>query len=627
MENRHRIKVDIAKNSVVGEQTARYKEGDINSSILEIEVTDNGAAVSLRDYEVTLIFLTPAARLIGHDDMTTISGNIITYVLSTELNVAGTVKVEVKLSQNDEITSSSIFNILVEKTLANLNELAYRDRQLPLIARMLNNGGQDGADGKNAYEMAQDDGFTGTYEEWKESLKGEKGEPGNDAEFPSGGAVGNVLVKTTDGVAWAENTGGGGVVDTPLLNVPKTLYARVGSKKELFFDNVIHSKAGEKYDIIVKTMAGKQNQESYSFTPNENHAGNHTVSFRVHKGVNEVLRKECTLQIREPKDISCRVLTIGDSTVASGRITYNLRDILPNITLVGTRGNDNNVHEGIGGITIETYATEQTFNDNTNKFYNPTTDLFSYNYYVETYGGEADVVIFHLGINDGLYEYYMSDERAEELRLRYNNMISSVLSYNDDVKVIVCLTTTPNSSQQWFGDVNQCNQQQVVHKHNVYMIANKVIKYYEENPDERVILIDTNAALDPSAHIADNVHPNEAGYRLMAESIANYMINYAPKELPYEITVKTLTLERDTLTIDAEGTDPDAQFAFKFYKKKTGGGLDKMHETGWQPKGVKSESYTVTESGEYIGYVAMYNFVTTEFKESYTTGGYITIAI
>ncbi len=42
--------------------------------------------------------------------------------------------------------------------------------------------GENGVDGKNAYEMAQDDGFTGSYEDWKESLKGEKGEKGDKGE-------------------------------------------------------------------------------------------------------------------------------------------------------------------------------------------------------------------------------------------------------------------------------------------------------------------------------------------------------------------------------------------------------------------------------------------------------------
>lgn len=38
--------------------------------------------------------------------------------------------------------------------------------------------GTPGKDGKSAYEVAVDEGFKGTEEEWLESLKGEPGEPG-----------------------------------------------------------------------------------------------------------------------------------------------------------------------------------------------------------------------------------------------------------------------------------------------------------------------------------------------------------------------------------------------------------------------------------------------------------------
>lgn len=43
-----------------------------------------------------------------------------------------------------------------------------------------NGGGQAG---KSAYEIALDNGFKGTEEEWLESLKGEKGEHGNSGVY------------------------------------------------------------------------------------------------------------------------------------------------------------------------------------------------------------------------------------------------------------------------------------------------------------------------------------------------------------------------------------------------------------------------------------------------------------
>lgn len=47
-----------------------------------------------------------------------------------------------------------------------------------------------GEDGKSAYQLAVDNGFTGTVEEWLESLKGQDGAPGKDGANGSDGAVG-----------------------------------------------------------------------------------------------------------------------------------------------------------------------------------------------------------------------------------------------------------------------------------------------------------------------------------------------------------------------------------------------------------------------------------------------------
>ncbi len=41
-------------------------------------------------------------------------------------------------------------------------------------------GGIKGEDGKSAYQIAVENGFVGTEAEWLESLKGIKGDPGND---------------------------------------------------------------------------------------------------------------------------------------------------------------------------------------------------------------------------------------------------------------------------------------------------------------------------------------------------------------------------------------------------------------------------------------------------------------
>ena len=56
--------------------------------------------------------------------------------------------------------------------------------------------GLDGADGKSAFELAVDQGFMGTLEEWLESLNGEDGADG--IGVPAGGTAGQALLKNSD---------------------------------------------------------------------------------------------------------------------------------------------------------------------------------------------------------------------------------------------------------------------------------------------------------------------------------------------------------------------------------------------------------------------------------------------
>lgn len=50
--------------------------------------------------------------------------------------------------------------------------------------------GTDGANGKSAYEIARESGFTGTKEEWLESLKGQKGDKGENGQNGQNGLQG-----------------------------------------------------------------------------------------------------------------------------------------------------------------------------------------------------------------------------------------------------------------------------------------------------------------------------------------------------------------------------------------------------------------------------------------------------
>ena len=61
-------------------------------------------------------------------------------------------------------------------------------------------GGIKGEDGKSAYQIAVENGFVGTEAEWIESLKGVKGDPGNDYVLSSTdkSEIANIVIKEYD---------------------------------------------------------------------------------------------------------------------------------------------------------------------------------------------------------------------------------------------------------------------------------------------------------------------------------------------------------------------------------------------------------------------------------------------
>ena len=69
--------------------------------------------------------------------------------------------------------------------------------------------GATGANGKSAYELAVDNGFTGTLQEWLDSLKGAAGAPGTPGAAGAAGAPGSSVT-----VVSVEKTGTNGLVDT-----------------------------------------------------------------------------------------------------------------------------------------------------------------------------------------------------------------------------------------------------------------------------------------------------------------------------------------------------------------------------------------------------------------------------
>lgn len=97
-------------------------------------------------------------------------------------------------------------------------ELAYADVQ---AIKEAGGGGLPGADGDSAYQIAVNNGFVGTEQQWLESLHGEAGAPGAPGEPGAPGLDGN---DGQDGLPGA-GVPAGGDTDQVLAKVDGSDYA------------------------------------------------------------------------------------------------------------------------------------------------------------------------------------------------------------------------------------------------------------------------------------------------------------------------------------------------------------------------------------------------------------------
>lgn len=127
-----------------------------------------------------------------------------------------------------------------------------------------------------------------------------------------------------------------------------------------------------------------------------------------------------------------RILFIGDSKTDAGVYTQCLLDLFASdsmsIQLLGTRGTDDNRHEGRSGWSAKNYVLNDAYRGviEDSPFYNPTTQSFDFSYYMGRNGYDGvDFVFINLGTND-------ADDSANFISY-YNTMIDGIRSYNPNV--------------------------------------------------------------------------------------------------------------------------------------------------------------------------------------------------
>lgn len=320
--------------------------------------------------------------------------------------------------------------------------------------------GLDGRDGKSAYEIAVENGFEGTVNEWLLSLvvQGAVGKDGIGIENIRIGENGHLLILLTNGrLIDAGNimedmpvTPSNPEVEIPDIHMPSKLVMVKGVRSVVCVDQIILERTEDMRVSFTYSGGGTVEtveNESVSITPtwrNDQDASPHANETEILLLRLELLidgkwetvadRAAIVTVVEKPSTLSLTGLLIGDSRISDGTIAGALGYYSPKINLIGTyQTSDGYRHEGRAGWSTEDYLTKAEKGSLKNAFYNPTSQTFDFSYYMGQQGYEIpDFVVINLGANDNFSEQSVTN---------IERMVSSIRAYattqGKEIKIIV----------------------------------------------------------------------------------------------------------------------------------------------------------------------------------------------
>ena len=343
-----------------------------------------------------------------------------------------------------------------------------------------------------------------TYEPYKEILKG----------------------VTVEGIDTGNNTSDFKVNFT----LPPKIYGVVGQELNIYFKNIIDQKDAT-LDFDVTSSFGKQMTDRLTGIPEQ--ATTTAIGISAYKDYAQVGIGSTSLVTTDITTKDVKVLYFGDSTVNAGGVTKRLLDLYSSepssLTLLGTRGLDStNRYEGRGGWTAAGYRGGDTYDGVVNPFYNPAKTDFDFAYYMSNQGYTApDHFIIQLGINDtfGQTNDDGLNTKVDTILNDLDFIVNDVLSYNPNIKVGVTVTFPPNENQDAFGNAYGNGQTQWRYKRNNAIWTKRLIEHFNGKEAQGIYLVPMQHNINTVTNIADAVHPTQAGYDQIGDSVYAYLKN------------------------------------------------------------------------------------------------------
>lgn len=120
MENRYRITYDLKNRTV---SNIKFKQGDTDSSVLDVTLFDNGLAVDITGETIEFRFLKSDKTIVFQDSTTGVSivnalqGNFECLLKNNTLASTGLVKCEIVFKKDEKTLTTTTFNFVVESSI------------------------------------------------------------------------------------------------------------------------------------------------------------------------------------------------------------------------------------------------------------------------------------------------------------------------------------------------------------------------------------------------------------------------------------------------------------------------------------------------------------------------------
>lgn len=348
--------------------------------------------------------------------------------------------------------------------------------------------------------------------------------------------------------------------------MPPRVFAVPGVEMNLYFDNVLlHPNSGALiYDV--DCSFGAQQQERWTGVPAAGGAGEHPLTLRILTPEMQVVQEATTtIEVVDPaagQGGQITMLCVGDSLTAASAITARVVELFAadeavEATLIGESGpggDSGNRHEGYGGWSCATFATNWAAEDYREVggrmrrarspflFRDEGQDepALDFQRYLDANNGgrPPDFITILLGCNDT----FSADETSIEERIdvmfgHLDTLLAAFRAAAPDTQIALLTLVPPAASQDAFGQNYGCGQTRWQYRRNQHRVIEREYETYGGREAEGLFLIPAHVNLDtvrgfprstvpPNAHasetisrMSNGVHPATAGYYQIGDSI------------------------------------------------------------------------------------------------------------